>query len=186
MPDNWQAHIGEGGLLEFAPASWLVPGFWEDYYDGDPTAAEIVKTELSKIVGMQRDPGMPDLIAPMTSLELQAAAEQLVAARGTDPWKGLMLVLLHFTKELPVAMELSDVLASVDAYWGAGKGTPETLQAANRKCQAFLKELEMPTRLDNPEATFASALLCVLEPLGDEESRCNTAAWFAGIVWDIW
>ncbi|MGO4249451.1 hypothetical protein AB4Y87_19735 [Paenarthrobacter sp. RAF54_2] len=135
VPENWQARIGDGGVLHFAPASWLVPGFWEDYYDGDPAAAEIVKTELRKILSTQRDPRMPDLSGPMTSLELQAAAEQLATARGTDRWKGLMLVLLHYIKELPAPKELSDVMATVDAYWTSGKGTPATLEAARAKCR---------------------------------------------------
>lgn len=26
--------------LKFAPPHWLEPGFWDDYYDGDPSAAE--------------------------------------------------------------------------------------------------------------------------------------------------
>lgn len=145
-------------MLEFAPASWQVPGFWEDYYDGDPAAAEIVKTELSKILGTQRDSSMPDLSGPMTSLELQAAAEQLVTAQGTDPWKGLMLVLLHYIKELSVPKELSDVLVSVDAYWSSGKGTPETLEAAKGKCRDFLNEFEMHTHLDSPDTQMRAVL----------------------------
>ncbi|MEJ1115437.1 hypothetical protein WBN73_14245 [Paenarthrobacter sp. CCNWLY172] len=40
--------------------------------------------------------------------------------------------------------------------------------------------------MGNSGAKFARALLCVLEPLGDEESGSNTADWFAGVVWDIW
>lgn len=46
VPESWTAQIGEGGVLELAPASWLVPGFWEAYDDGDPAAADAVETEL--------------------------------------------------------------------------------------------------------------------------------------------
>lgn len=46
MPASWTARIGEGGVLEFAPAAWLAPGVWEAYYDGDPSAADAVEAEL--------------------------------------------------------------------------------------------------------------------------------------------
>ncbi len=48
MPDRWCAQIGEGGVLEIAPASWLAPGFWEAYYDGDPSAGDAVEAELRR------------------------------------------------------------------------------------------------------------------------------------------
>lgn len=186
VPETWEGRIGEGGALEFAPSSWLVPGFWEDYYDGDPAAVEIVETELCKITGIPRNPGLSDLVAPMNSLELLAAAEQVAAARGTDPWKGLMLVLLRFIKDLATPRELQAVLDTAENYWMSGKGTPDTLETAKGKCWAFLDQFEMSTHLGNPDTRYARALLCLLEPLGDEEARSNTADWFAGVVWDIW
>ena len=33
VPSNWRVALGEGGILDVAPASWLRPGFWEDYFD---------------------------------------------------------------------------------------------------------------------------------------------------------
>lgn len=49
MPESWTARIGEGGVLELGPAAWLVPGFWEAYYDGDPSAADAVEAELQAL-----------------------------------------------------------------------------------------------------------------------------------------
>lgn len=46
MPESWAARIGEGGVLELGPPAWLAPGFWEAYYDGDPSAADAVGSEL--------------------------------------------------------------------------------------------------------------------------------------------
>ncbi len=186
VPETWEARIREGGTLTFAPTSWLVPGFWEDYYDGDPEAVEIVETELSKITGIPRDPGLSDLVAPMDSLQLRSAAEQVADARGTDPWKGLMLVLLHFIKELSAPRELQPVLDTADDYWTSGKGTPDTLASVKERCWDFLNQFEMSTHLENSDAKYARALLCILEPLGDEDDRYSTADWFAGVVWDIW
>ncbi|WP_369744479.1 hypothetical protein [Paenarthrobacter sp. AMU7] len=186
VPDSWEARIREGGTLDFAPASWLVPGFWEDYYDGDPAAAETVKTELGKMMGTRREPGLSDLSAPMTAMELRSAAEQLATIRATDPWKGLMLVLLHFIKELTVPMKLQPILETADAYWTLGKGTPDTLESATASCRDYLDAFETHTHLDNPETKFALALLCIMEPLGDADAMSGTADWFAGVVWDIW
>lgn len=186
IPESWEARVGDGGVLEIAPPRWLVPGFWEDYYDGDPSAAETVKEELDKITGRQTDPDMPDLNGPMTSQELQSAGEQVAAAKGTDRWKGLMLVLLHHIKELPAPLELQPLLATAESYWLLGKGTPETLETVKGRCWNYLDEFEPHTRLTNSDTRFARALLCILEPLGEEGSRSDKADWFAGVVWDIW
>jgi hypothetical protein len=50
IPANWVATVGEGGLVELAPAAWLVTGFWEAYYDGDSEAAAAVERELREIL----------------------------------------------------------------------------------------------------------------------------------------
>jgi hypothetical protein len=34
VPSSWVASVGEGGLVDLAPPSWLRPGFWEDYFNG--------------------------------------------------------------------------------------------------------------------------------------------------------
>jgi hypothetical protein len=51
VPATWVAKIGEGGTLELAPTSWLAPGFWESYYEGDRAAADAVEAELSDFLG---------------------------------------------------------------------------------------------------------------------------------------
>ena len=51
IPSNWTARVGEGGVLELAPAVWLAPGFWEAYYDGDAEVADAVAVELRTILG---------------------------------------------------------------------------------------------------------------------------------------
>lgn len=49
VPERWTARIGEGGVLELAPTAWLAPGFWEAYYDGDPSAVDAVESELQAL-----------------------------------------------------------------------------------------------------------------------------------------
>lgn len=49
IPRRWIARVGEGGVLELAPAAWLTPGFWEAYYDGEPAAVDAVQSELEAL-----------------------------------------------------------------------------------------------------------------------------------------
>lgn len=45
IPRNWVMSVREGGLVSFGPARWLQPGFWERYFDGDPEAVAVFKSE---------------------------------------------------------------------------------------------------------------------------------------------
>lgn len=51
IPANWSARINDGGTLELAPPAWFADGFWESYYDGDPSSRESVDGELAVILG---------------------------------------------------------------------------------------------------------------------------------------
>lgn len=66
IPEGWEARINDEGTLELAPSSWFVVGLWEDYYDGDPKAAQIVDAELHKMLAIQqnRDSGLPEGAEP--------------------------------------------------------------------------------------------------------------------------
>jgi hypothetical protein len=50
LPPSWVFNIREGGVVELGPASWLEPGFWERYFNGDADAVmqfqrEVIRTE---------------------------------------------------------------------------------------------------------------------------------------------
>lgn len=49
IPETWRARIGEGGVVELAPATWLAPGFWEAYYRGELSAIDAVESELDAL-----------------------------------------------------------------------------------------------------------------------------------------
>ena len=51
IPSTWSARIGEGGTLELAPQDWFAEGFWERYYDGDPSSRESVDRALAILLG---------------------------------------------------------------------------------------------------------------------------------------
>jgi len=50
VPETWIVASGSPGHLEFAPAAWTAPGFWESYFDGDPEAVRCFHEERDKIV----------------------------------------------------------------------------------------------------------------------------------------
>jgi hypothetical protein len=57
IPSNWKVQVGVGGSvdsLEIAPAAWLEPRFFVDYWGDDPGAAkaadEIFQRELATIL----------------------------------------------------------------------------------------------------------------------------------------
>lgn len=51
LPSTWRARIHEDGMLELAPAAWLVDGFWERYYESDASAVDAVEHELRLLTG---------------------------------------------------------------------------------------------------------------------------------------
>ncbi|MGP0223699.1 hypothetical protein [Paenarthrobacter sp. NCHU4564] len=154
--------------------------------DGDAAAAHIVNTELSKMLGRHVGPDLPDLSGPLPSLELQAAARMLAKAEGTDPWKGLMLVQLHYVEALSAPDKLKATLETVSRYWTQGTGSPETLLEAKRQCWEYLKKFPIEEHLDKPDTKFARAMLCLVEPVGDDDMLSDTADWFCSVLWDIW
>lgn len=50
IPSNWVARISEGGGLRMGPQRWLEPGFWDQYFDDEPAAAEAYEQELAIIL----------------------------------------------------------------------------------------------------------------------------------------
>lgn len=49
IPPNWTVRVGGGGVLDLAPAKWLIPGFWEAYFDDDPEAVQVFDYESNII-----------------------------------------------------------------------------------------------------------------------------------------
>jgi hypothetical protein len=50
IPRNWRVHIEQGGAVEFAPESWLKPGFWEEFFNQVPEAVEAYENERAIIL----------------------------------------------------------------------------------------------------------------------------------------
>lgn len=50
LPSNWVDWKDTSGEFGLQPASWLKPGFWEDYFNDSPDALESFKTESEVIL----------------------------------------------------------------------------------------------------------------------------------------
>ena len=46
LPERLIVQVQEGGVLRIGPASWMVPGFWEAYFDKSPDAVETYEREV--------------------------------------------------------------------------------------------------------------------------------------------
>jgi hypothetical protein len=46
LPPNWVVRVGESGALDLAPARWLMPGFWEAFFDRNPEAGAVFDEEM--------------------------------------------------------------------------------------------------------------------------------------------
>jgi hypothetical protein len=55
VPATWAARIHPGGRVELAPSAWLVPGFWDAYYNDAPEAIVAFQREVTATRGRGTD-----------------------------------------------------------------------------------------------------------------------------------
>ena len=53
IPATWVVWKGRKGGLNFGPQAWSESGFWERYFDGDPSAVAAFETERSKVLAAE-------------------------------------------------------------------------------------------------------------------------------------
>ena len=119
----------------------------------------------------------------MNSADLTRAADNLSRARDVDEWRALMLVLLSHLRELSLPALVQPALDVAVTYWDVPGGEGD-LFAAKVSCIEFRKQFPSGRDVWYPDGRKVRALLCVLEPGGDEESRSMTAEWFAAMLSD--
>ncbi|MFE2180125.1 hypothetical protein [Streptomyces sp. NPDC059455] len=59
LPPTWRYANYETGSFTLCPEPWSRPGFWESYYDHEPSALEVYESEKQKIITASR-PTMAD------------------------------------------------------------------------------------------------------------------------------
>lgn len=122
----------------------------------------------------------------LNSRDILAQVDLVSNAEGVDRFTALMRVQIGHLQGLISPPELTALLEVAREYWGTTKGDPEALFDAKAKCWEYLDPIPMHQHLDTPEARYARALLCVLDPPGEgdiEEELHDTAEWFALVVW---
>jgi hypothetical protein len=117
--------------------------------------------------------------------DLLRRADQIQAQTGLERWPSLMRVLLAELKALRLPDEIRPILSLAIRYWTEEKGSVGDLARAKESCWMFIESLGGRAGLDLVEGRKARALLCVLEPTGDDEARSMTADWFADMLREL-
>lgn len=108
------------------------------------------------------------------------AAGRLELAEGLDPWTALMRVLVARLQGMAVPAPLATALARAADHWS---GHPGDLVEEKVRVWIYIEAMQPSgAELLTPEGRAARALLCVLEPSGDDEARSMTAEWFAAVA----
>ena len=47
VPSNWGIRVSSEGFVSIGPKRWLVDGFWESYFDDEPSAVSLFQDELA-------------------------------------------------------------------------------------------------------------------------------------------
>lgn len=108
------------------------------------------------------------------------AARRLEAKEGVDAWTALMRVLVVKLQDMDLPAPLQTTLQQAASHWG---GSPADMPRMKVEVWRYI-EVTWPSGVDlaTPEGRSARALLCVLEPGGDEGDRSVTAEWFAAMA----
>lgn len=118
----------------------------------------------------------------MNADDLTRSAEHLTSHEGIDPWRALMLVLLRQLDRLDIPAAVRPALSVAELYWQTDDGNVDDLVSAKEECWRYLESFTRGTDLSERAGRRARAVLCVLEPAGDDESRSMTAEWFADVI----
>jgi hypothetical protein len=121
----------------------------------------------------------------MTPESILEAAARVERERGLSPWRALMTVLLEAVARLQLPQAVQPGADAARTYWSTDAGDPTTLAAAKSTCWAFLETFGPGQGLAIPQGRLVRALLCVLEPGGDDEEMSMTAEWFAAMIADL-
>ena len=108
------------------------------------------------------------------------AARRLEAKEGLDAWTALMRVLVVRLQDMDLPAPLQTTLQQAASHWSGRPADMHRMKVEVWRCI----EATWPSGADlaTPAGRSARALLCVLEPGGDEEDRSVTAEWFAAMA----
>jgi hypothetical protein len=115
-------------------------------------------------------------------LDLQRTTERWARSGSLDPWTALMRVLVDRLQAMRLPDALAPALEQAANHWS---GHPEDLAEAKAGVRRYIEGLgRSGTDLETPDGRAARALLCVLEPPGDDAARARTVERFASVTAD--
>jgi len=99
-------------------------------------------------------------------------------------WRCLMLLMLDVLEPLRGTLPAvgSNALGIAIEYWRHASGSVEDLMTAKVECWAYLDSKHPSTVIADREDRALRALLCVLEPSGDEGTAEQASEWFEGML----
>ena len=119
----------------------------------------------------------------MNPLEVIGSAHDYAQTHGTDPWHGLMHTLLVQLRGHPdIPLEVREALDVAEKYWGGHSGSRDDLAHAKASVWDYLRGLPAGEDAVTTSGRLARAVLCVLEPDGDDETISMSAEWFVAMV----
>lgn len=116
----------------------------------------------------------------VSSQEYLDDAARLAETEGLDLWTSLMRVLVMRLETLVLPAPLSSVLQRASMHWFGKVGDLSILKI--EVWQFINDNWRSGSDIETPEGRAARALLCVLEPGGDDEYGDSVAEWFATMV----
>lgn len=118
----------------------------------------------------------------MNERDYLRAASLLSTSEGLDSWTALMRVLVAHLRKMDLPESLLPALTSAESHWS---GNPVDLIETKVWVWRYIRtKAPEGDDLSTPAGRAARALLCVLEPLGDDEDESMTADWFASMTAD--
>lgn len=92
-----------------------------------------------------------------------------------------MLVLLEELSNLELPAEVTPALSTAREHWSGDELAGDPLLQAKLMCWSYVNALTPPD-LSQSDGRRVRALLCVLEPDGDQEAASLTAEWFVDML----
>ena len=116
----------------------------------------------------------------MNHVDYLAAARRVEKSGGIEPWTALMRVLVAKLQGIELPSVLDSALQQAACHWS---GNSIDLPRLKVEVWTYIRaNWASGAELASAEGRLARALLCVLEPEGDEEAYSMRAEWFAEMV----
>jgi hypothetical protein len=118
----------------------------------------------------------------MNGDDLIEEAERIQLETGHDPWRSLMIVLLHHLQSIQLPEVAESAMEVAARVWERGDTDRSSLLPAKERCWAYLDSLKPTPDLATQAGRQTRAVLCVLEASEDDDPL-EVADWFAAMMW---